>query len=349
MRRITVVANKVNTASLDNFTRSITEHRIKVNTAKPLSEPARVPHKDIQATLRTGTSIPIRLYRSQKMYASYPTIFYVPGTAFVAKEIAFTDVICSNIAEKSNCQVIVINHRLAPEDQFPHGLDDAYYLLKLIIKSPNSSFNIDKNKIAIIGYSSGGNFAASMSAFGKAEGLPIARQILISPLLDLSRSLKDFKEFEDKDTTINEPFVEWFLKLYLPEGINLKTPLLSPFWQEESELRGLPPTDIIFAENDRFRSDSEAYHAKLMQAGVNTYKMVVPGEDHSFLWYNGRVVADIGSRIKIAFGLELLPHPILSRYEQELARAKEQIERHKQNLQLDTHRQFEPSGLMAKL
>ena len=191
--------------------------------------------------MRKDVCIPIRIYRPKNISAPYPTLFYVPGTAFVAREIAFTGVICTHIAEQSNCQVIVINHRLAPEDQFPKGLDDAYNLLRFFVKAPKFLFKIDNTKMAIVGYSSGGNFAASMAMQGKEEGLLITRQILISPMLDLLRSLKDFKnDFEDKDTTITDEFVEWFLDLYLPEGINPQNPWLSPFWHKPKRLQGLP-------------------------------------------------------------------------------------------------------------
>ena len=253
----------------------------------------------------------MQIYRPKHIKPPYPTLFYVPGTAFVAREIAFTEMICTHLADNSKSQVIVINHCLAPEDKFPRGLDDTYNVLKFSIRELESSFHIDKSKIAIIGYSSGGNFAASMVIQSKEDGLPIARQILISPLVDLSRSLQDFKtNFENKDTAITETFVEWFLNLYLPEGVNLNNPWLSPFWNKPTSFQGLPPTDIIVAEYDRFRSDSQAYYEKLVEAGVDTYSSVVSGEDHSFLWHRLEVVEAIGNRIKIAFEPHPIPKPI---------------------------------------
>lgn len=308
------------------FNRSIEEHRVRLSAARPLKEAAAVSCKDVLIPLRRDVRIPIRIYRPKNITPPYPTLFYVPGTAFVAKELAFTEVVCTHIAEKSSCQVIVINHRLAPENQFPKGLDDAYNLLRFIVKAPVSLFNIEKNKIAIVGYSSGGTFAASMAICGKDEGLPIARQILISPMVDLSRSLKDFKnDFENKDTAISDAFVEWFLGLYLPEGVDLKNPWLSPFWHKPKRFQGLPPTDIFFAEYDRFRSDAQAYYDKLTRAGVDINGFMVKGEDHSFLWYKLEIVEAIGLRIKTAFGLQPIPEYIPSSNEHQLYFIKPRI------------------------
>lgn len=296
---------------LRGFERSIIDHRERVTAAKPMAKPAEVPHEDILVPLSANTRSPIRIYRPENSSAPYPTIIYVPGTAFVAREIAFTEVICTYIAKYSNCQVIVINHRLAPEDQFPKGLEDAYSVMRYIVNSP-AFFKIDKTRIAIVGYSSGGNFIANMAILAKRENLPIALQILISPMVDLSRSLQKFRDFENKDTAITDAFVEWFLDLYLPNDVDKTNPWLSPFWQKPKRLQQLPPTDIIFAEYDRFRSDAEGYFQKLQGAGVDVRRLMVKGEDHSFLWYKLEIIETIGARLKMAFNLEPIPRPFAS-------------------------------------
>jgi len=214
-------------------------------------------------------------------------------------------VICSHLAEKTNCQVIVIHHVLAPEHQFPEGLIDAYSIFKGFMIAPES-FHIDTTKTALLGYSSGGNFAASMSLIAKDDNLPLARQLLISPVVDLSRSLNDFKEnFEEKDKVITEKFVQWFLNLYIPTNQNPKNPWLSPFFQKQERLKKLPPTDIIFAEYDRFRSDAQKFYEKLLKSGVPSETLMINGENHSFLWYKLEVVETLARRLKFLFNINL--------------------------------------------
>ncbi len=292
----------------NGFDRSVMAHRQKVLQAVPLEKPANVPCSEVLIPVQRNVRIPTQIYRPESLSSPYPTILYIPGTAFVAKEMAFTQVICTHLAIISRCQVILINHRLAPEDQFPSGLDDAYNMAAFILKVGNQLLGVDKNKVVIMGYSSGGNFAASIAMQGKAQGLPVSRQILISPMMDLSRTLKTFKVFEDQDTTITEEFVEWFLNLYLPDDVKPRNPWLSPLWQQPERLRGLPPTDIIFAEYDRFRSDAEAYYDKLSKiAGNEVNRLMIEKENHSFLWYKLELVKMLGMRVKVALGNATLP------------------------------------------
>ena len=295
-----------------DFRHSIFEHRKKLDLIKPLNEASVFYHREIEVTLQPNRHLPINIYRPAHINAPYPTIFYIPGTAFVAKETAFTELICTRIAEQSRCQVIVINHRLAPEHPFPEGLEDAYHLIRTIARFAEI-FQINKNQMVIIGYSSGGNFAATITLYGKEHGLFFQRQVLISPILDLSQSLTAFKtEFEDKDKVVRDTFTRWFLNLYVPAELHIRNPLLSPFWNEATDLKNLPPTDIFFGEIDRFRSDSEAYYQKLLRANVNVQRVMLKDEDHSFLWYKLDVADSIGARIKISLGLQPIPRPLFT-------------------------------------
>ncbi len=305
-------ANKTNQAVAQAkrsiFDPSIIEHRERLTAAKPLLNSANVPFIDMLIPLDNNVKIPIRMYIPRNQNGALPTLFYIPGTAFIASEIKFTRVICSHIAERAHCQVIVINHRLAPENQFPQGYLEAYNVFKFFIKEAPEKFLIDKNRIAIAGYSSGGNFAALMTMQAKNEGISIARQILISPIVDLSRSLTGYKEYEKQDQAISEEFVNFFLNLYIPEEMNPKDPHISPFWEKPQALKGLPKTDIVLAKYDRFRSDAENYYTKLKLAGVDVEKFVAHAEDHSYLWYKLEVIEKIAERLDTAFKPETIHH-----------------------------------------
>lgn len=298
------------------FKYSIIEHRAKVASLKAFINPADIYCKEVLIPLQNKTQIPVKIYRPSADNNPLPTFFYVPGTAFIAWETAFTHVICSHIAEKANCQVIAIYHRLAPENRFPTGYKDAYRILRAILQTPPHLFKVDRHNVALGGYSSGGNYAAQMAIQAKKAELPIRYQALISPMVDLSRHItcmekyKNLKEFEDKDKVITQEFINWFIELYLPDLINPASPQISPFWQNSASIRGLPPTDIIFGEYDRFRSDSEAYIEKLKAYDVSVERLMIGGEDHSFLWYKMEVIELIAGRLKIAFENYSIPRPL---------------------------------------
>lgn len=329
------------------FDPSIIEHRERLAAAKPLIEPADVPFFDIIVPVHHGIKIPVRIYLPKHTQGIMPTLFYIPGTAFIAHEVKFTRVICSHIAEKAKCQVIVINHRLAPENPFPEGFLDVYAVFKFFVQKMPERYLIHQEQIAIAGYSSGGNFAALMAIQAAKENIPIARQILISPLVDLSRSLKGFEIYENQDKAISQEFVNFFLTLYIPEQMDAKNPRLSPFWEKNSACKNLPKTDIILAQYDRFRSDAEYYAAKLEEAGVAIEKLVAYGEDHSYLWYKLEVIEKIAERLTLAFRPETIPQLIPSQHT--ISRIRPQLKPVSKQTQEEESATKSPLGLQAKL
>lgn len=286
------------------FKHTIEEHRRKIDELHPETVEPIYYEKSILIKISLDYSALIKIYRPENIQAPYPTIFYIPGTAFVANEFSFTSLISINLAKTSRCQVIVLRHRLAPEYPFPAGLSDIYSLLHCIIQNPKI-FDIDKTKMVLMGYSSGGNFSATLAASTFFPGLVFQRHVLICPILDLSRSLVSHKnDFENKDAVIKDYFVDWFLQLYFPENIFLKHPLLSPSEYPIQQMRSLPPTDIVFGEHDRFRSDAEHYYLKLSQVNTAVFRMMVVGANHSLWWHQLIIAQSIGVRIKVALGLE---------------------------------------------
>lgn len=247
----------------------------------------------------------IVIYRPNNLQSPpYPTLLHIRGTGFNATARYYAYITCSHIAEKSGCQVIDLDHHLAPEYPFPRPFNDVYAAYKSIILHANF-MQIDINKIAISGYSSGGNLAALMTIQATKEKLPIALQILISPILDLSRSLKKYVKFENKDS-FPDPLADWFIELYLQNKFHLhSSPEISPFWSHC--LISLPPTYFLFGEHDRFRSDSEVFYDKLNQFGLWTHKSIFKKENHSVFWRNMSVIEVISTQLKMGFNLMEIP------------------------------------------
>jgi len=285
-----------------SFAKKLEQHRKNIISLIPIAKPNHVFYKNNSFIICLGKKISLTTYRPYTIKNFLPTILYIPGTAFIANSPAYTDLICSHMAQKSNCQVIAIDLPLAPEYQFPHNIYAGFSALKFLLNSPSVWTKIDLEKVALLGYSSGGNFAISMGILAKKDNLPINKLILISPALDLSLSIKGFEEkYESKDKTIPTSFLDWVLDLYIPSEVKRDDPLLSPFWQNERELQGLPQTDIIVGEYDRFRGDAEEFYRKLLRANVVVNKLVVQGGDHSLWWQQIGIAQAIARRIGVSF------------------------------------------------
>lgn len=285
----------------DGFAKSLEQHREKLLSLMPTVKPASISYKNYFFPTPQGKQISISAYQPSYTKNDLPTIFYIPGTAFIANAPAYTHLISSHIAEKSRCQVIAIDFPLAPEYQFPSNIYAGYSVIKFLLNSPVTWTKINLAKVGLLGYSSGGNFATSIGILAKKEGLPITKLVLISPWLDLSCSRKGFEEeYENKDTTLPNPFLDWALNFYVPKEVKRDDPLLSPFWQNEKELKDLPETEIIVGEYDRFRGDTEKFYRKLLRANVAVNKLVVQGGDHSLWWQQIHIVQTIARRMGIS-------------------------------------------------
>ncbi|BBB14977.1 esterase/lipase/thioesterase [Candidatus Rickettsiella viridis] len=260
-------------------------------------------------SLENNNRLTAFIYRPFRLASNklYPTVLHIRGTGYNADARYYAYITCSHLAEKSSCQVIDLDHRLAPEYPCPIGFNDVYASIKSIIKN-SEQLKIDPEKIAISGYSSGGNFAALAAIQAKTDKLPISLQLLISPITDLSRNLKKYSNFEKKDS-FPLSLAQWFITLYLQQGAsNPKSPLISPYWS--NDLTNLPPTYFLCGEFDRFRSDSEGYRNKLAKAHVWTHMSVFKKENHSFFWHNIRVIETMATQLRMSFNLFSIPRSI---------------------------------------
>ena len=97
------------------FDQSILEHRQKLMLASPALKALDVPFYDMLVPIGENIKIPARIYISPdvKNKKEIPTVFWVPGTGFVAMETKFTHVTCTHLCKLAKCQIIVLNHRLA--------------------------------------------------------------------------------------------------------------------------------------------------------------------------------------------------------------------------------------------
>lgn len=80
--------------------------------------------------------------------------------------------------------------------------------------------------------------------------------------------------------------MEWFWDAYVPEKIDRKNKYVSPLHADVEELKNLPSTLIITAENDVLRDEGEAYARKLDNAGVDVINVRINGTIHDFMMLN---------------------------------------------------------------
>ena len=229
-----------------------------------------------------GAAGPIKFRRYRPLSSgagALPTLIYYHGGGFVIGNIETHDSTCRRLANKSRCQVISIDYRLAPEHPFPAPTEDGLAAFRHI-RDNAATFEVDASRIAVGGDSAGGAMAAVVCQACKAAGeAGPAFQMLIYPATDSSKSTVSRERFAE-GYFLSKELMDWFWKQYVPAGTDLSDLRLSPLLAED--LAGLPPAFVLTAGFDPLRDEGRAYADRLIDAGVKTTYVNYPGTIHGF-------------------------------------------------------------------
>jgi acetyl esterase/lipase len=223
---------------------------------------------------REARTVPVRIYRGGP--APAPAVIYCHSGAFVLGNLDTDHRQCVEFARRGHCTVISVDYRLAPEDPYPAGPDDAAAVLQWVAEN-GAELGIDTGRLAIAGSSAGAALAALLaqrSADGSAP--PIVFQLLHQPVLD-DRPTPSKYEF-DATPGFDGPAVTQMWQHYLAgepvpaDAVPART----------DELAGVASTLITCSELDPLRDEAVDYALRLMWAGVATELHVFPGTCHGF-------------------------------------------------------------------
>jgi len=265
--------------------------------------PHDVPIGKIE-NISAGT-IPLRTYSPiAGGTGMLPAIVYFHGGGFVLGDLDSYDALCRTLANESNCRVIAVDYRLAPEHPFPAAIDDSFAAVRWV-EDHAAELLVDANGIAVAGDSAGGNLAALVCQKAKErKGSPqIAFQLLIYPVMELSVQRA---EPADADEIAGFPLdpraLNWFQRLYVPDGIYPADARLSPL--SAGDLAGLPAAYIVTAGLDPLRDDAIAYAERLKQAGVAAVQIDYPTMIHGFFSMQGLIPLASGAIAAAAHAVE---------------------------------------------
>lgn len=202
------------------------------------------------------------------------TILYLHGGAYVVGSITTHRMLAADLAKYSNARVLLIDYRLAPEDPFPAGLEDAITAYQWLLESGTPA-----EEILIAGDSAGGGLALAALLKLRDEGLPLpAGGILLSPWTDLTMSGDSIKSKTQKDFILDADHLSRMAKLYAGEA-DLRHPHISPLF---ADLRGLPPLLIQVGTDEILLDDSVRLAESAEKAGVDVQLEVYEEMFHVF-------------------------------------------------------------------
>jgi acetyl esterase/lipase len=219
-------------------------------------------------------AVPVRIYRGAPSPA--PAVIYCHSGAFMLGNLDIDHRQCVELARRGQCTVISVDYRLAPENPFPAGLDDATAVLEWAAAN-GPELRIDAERMAVAGSSAGGALAARLAQRAAEElAPPIVFCLLHQPVLD-DRSTPSMLEF-DSVPGFDAPAVALMWQHYLAG----RQPSADAAPARATELAGVPATLITCSDVDPLRDEAVDYARRLMSAGVATEFHVFPGTCHGF-------------------------------------------------------------------
>ena len=211
-----------------------------------------------------------------------PAFLHMHGGGYVSGFAGQFNPFLQAVAQHCGCLVVSVDYRLAPETHFPGSLEDNYAALRWLYKN-SDELGVDRKRIVIGGESAGGGHSVMLAIAARdRREIPILFQLLIYPALD------------DRTGSTRQPppsigqFIwnagsnrfGWTSFLGVPAGSPAVPAGAVPARVEN--LAGLPPAFIGVGALDLFVDEDVEFARRLIDAGVSTELLVVPGAFHGF-------------------------------------------------------------------
>lgn len=280
----------------------------KAEAAARLCEPTHIT----SCSASDGHEIALRVIRPHRGWSNNPIApvicFYHGGGHCIGGPVECFDYACQILAVESQCVVISVEYRLAPESPFPQGVNDCWEAACYIAENAEA-WGGDGLRLCVCGDSAGGNLSAVVANKARDEGtLQIQLQILLCPVVDWHNfDRPSYHECGAAVPACHAEHMEWYQSRYLPRPGDRKDPLASPIYT--LSLDGVAPAIVINAEFDPLRSEGEDYAARLAEAGKLLRCTTYPGVMHDFYLRLHYSKSDgfweqLGNEIREVFGMQ---------------------------------------------
>lgn len=246
-----------------------------------------VHRQDFEIEGYQGAPIAVRYYRKAGPASEGgaaedgpgPAVLYIHGGGMVLGSMELYDRAVASVVDGSGVPVLSVDYRLAPEHPDPVPVEDCFAALTWL-HGRAAELGIDPARIAVMGDSAGGGLAAGTAILARDRGVPLAKQILIYPMLDDRNVVPDPELVEFASWSYDANMTGWGALLGDRRGTDDVAASAAP--ARQTDYHGLPAAYIEVGGLDIFRDEDIEYAQQLSRAGVPTELHVHPGLPHGF-------------------------------------------------------------------
>jgi acetyl esterase len=260
-------------------------HQARLVSASTVVSADPLRHIEDCTITSDGQPLKLRIYRPDSTSSppadsasSLPAIVFFHGGGWVFGSLDSHDGLCRRLCRLSNCAVVSVDYRLAPENPFPAAVHDSEAAVRWVSSSVES-LGFDAARLAVCGDSAGANLA-TVAARRLLGQVSLAAQILWYPAASFFMETPSYTENSD-GYFLSRDEMAWFSSQYLRSPEEGKNPDAAPLFA--ASLSGMPPTYLLTAGYDPLRDDGRAYAKRLIDAGVPVHFTERGGLIHGFM------------------------------------------------------------------
>ncbi len=214
--------------------------------------------------------------------ATRPGILHMHGGGFTASSARGSVPHLQDVARKLDCVIVSVDFRNAPETRHDGSLEDNYTGLRWMYQHAEA-LGVDRGRIAVMGESGGGGHAALLAIAARDRGeIPLRFQALIYPMIDDRTGSSRATPAHLGAFNWNPDANRFGWRCFLGEEPGTDRVPAAAVPARVESVAGLPPTFIGVGALDLFVDECITYARRLLEAGVPTELLVVPGCIHGF-------------------------------------------------------------------
>ncbi|KAH8659798.1 Alpha/Beta hydrolase protein [Xylariales sp. PMI_506] len=205
----------------------------------------------------SGRQIKAHFYKSlsQSQDGLSPLLLNFHGSGFVFPLHGTDDDFCRQISRETAYSVLDVQYRLAPNDPFPSAVHDMEDVVRWVKSQPG----FDQSRIAIGGFSAGGNLAlVGASTFPKDTFRSV---LAYYPPTDLATDPYKKVQPDPTDRPLPAFMARCFDAAYIPFGTDPRDPRVSPSYADPQSFA--PNVLIVTAAHDSLALEAEQLAEKI--------------------------------------------------------------------------------------
>jgi acetyl esterase/lipase len=217
-------------------------------------------------------------------------VLYLHGGGYCIGSLDTHRGLAARIARATDCTVVTIDYRLAPEHRFPGAVEDACAAYQELLAAGRRP-----GRIAIAGDSAGGGLTIATLLALRSDRTPLpAAAVCLSPWVDLTQSAPTYQTLADADPMVSKEGLDVMAAAYLGDS-DAHNQLASPIFADN--LGDLPPVLIEVGEHEVLLDDSLRLAERIRSDGGSVSLTEWPELIHVFQAFPGPLVPEADESI----------------------------------------------------